>query len=83
MTFFKSNKSRINVLTRLLPKSFPKGEAVEDDDPGDPRLESEAKLLKTCKGDAIKDVLKLGVDGFFFEAEGGGEFSSAPKFSLR
>ena len=45
-------------------------------------MESEAKLLKTCKGEAIKDVLKLGVDGFFFEAEGGGEFSSAPKFSL-
>ena len=61
--------------------SFPNG----DDDIGDlgePRLESEAKLLKTWKGDDIKDVLRLGVDGFFFEAESGGEFSSAPKFSL-
>ena len=61
--------------------SFPNG----DDDTGDlgePRLESEAKLLKTWKGDDIKDVLRLGVDGFFFEAESGGEFSSAPKFSL-
>ena len=54
-----------------MPKSFPNGEDV-DGDLGElePLLESEAKLLRTWSGEDMKDAL-LGVETFFFEADGG------------
>ena len=67
-----------------LVKNLPKGEGLDDtgDLTGEPRLESEAKLLKACKGDAINEDLKLGVEAFFFVAEGGAFSSPKLSFSL-
>ena len=54
----------MNIKIHTRPKSLPNGEAGLDGeaDDGDPRLESEAKFLKTCKGDEMNEVLRVLLD---------------------